>query len=146
MSYVNVYDRLGCRRFFVHLEITMIDQRTAPYAALVLRLSLGVLFLVHGYIKLFVFTVPGTVGFFQSIGYPALFAYLVLLAEVGGGIALILGFMARWVALLQIPLMLGAMQFHFANGFEFSNPNGGWEYPALWTAVLVVQALLGNGA
>ena len=124
----------------------MIDQRTAPYAALVLRLALGALLLAHGFVKLFVFTVPGTVGFFESIGYPAIFAYLVMLAEVGGGLALILGFMARWVALLQIPLMLGVVHFHFASGFMFSNPNGGWEYPALWTAGLAVLTLLGNGA
>lgn len=124
----------------------MIDQRTAPYAALVLRLALGALFLAHGLVKLTVFTIPGTVGFFESAGYPGFFAYLVILAEVGGGVALILGFLTRWVALLQIPLMLGVVQFHFASGFSFSNPNGGWEYPALWTAALAVLALLGNGA
>ncbi len=124
----------------------MIDQRTAPYAALLLRLALGLLFLVHGSIKIFVFTIPGTVGFFGSIGYPAILAYLVILAEFGGGIALIIGFLPRLVALLQLPVMLGVISFHWVNGFGFSNPNGGWEYPALWAAGLAVLALLGNGA
>src|SRR3546814_9634972 len=69
----------------------MIDNRTAPYAALILRVALGVMFLVHSlYLKVFVFTVAGTVGFFESLGLPGLFAYLTILAEIGGGIALIL--------------------------------------------------------
>ena len=124
----------------------MIDQRTAPYAALLLRLALGVLFVVHGGTKIFVFTVPGTVEFFGSIGYPAIVAYLAILAEFGGGIALIIGFLPRLVALLQLQLMLGVINFHWANGFGFSNPDGGWEFPALWAAALLVLGLLGNGA
>ena len=55
----------------------MINRTTAPYAALLLRLSLGVMFLAHSvYLKAFVFTLPGTAQFFQSIGLPGLFAYL----------------------------------------------------------------------
>src|SRR3546814_13527733 len=87
----------------------MIDNRTAPYAALILRVALGVMFLVHSlYLKVFVFTVAGTVGFFESLGLPGLFAYLTILAEIGGGIALILGFQTRLVALALIPVLLGA--------------------------------------
>ena len=81
----------------------MIDIRTAPYAALLLRVSLGVMFLAHGlWLKVFVFTVPGTVGFFQSIGYPAAFAYLVILGEIAGGLALLLGVWTRTVSLLPV--------------------------------------------
>lgn len=124
----------------------MIDTKTAPYAALVLRLTLGVAFLAHAYLKIFVFTVPGTVQFFESIGYPGLFAYLVILGELGGGIALILGAYARWVAVALIPVMIGATLQHAGNGWLFSNEGGGWEFPLFWTFVLVVQGLLGNGA
>ena len=61
----------------------MIDTCTAPYAATLLRVSLGVMFLAHGLLlKVFIFTVPGTVQFFQSIGYPALFAYLHQASDV----------------------------------------------------------------
>ncbi len=125
----------------------MIDNRTAPYAALLLRVSLGTLLLAHGLLlKVFVFGIPGTVGFFESLGYPGFFAYLVILGEIGGGIALILGLWTRPVSLLLLPILIGATVQHAGNGWLFSAPNGGWEFPALWTVLLVVQALLGDGA
>jgi putative oxidoreductase len=125
----------------------MIDTKTAPYAALLLRVSLGVMFLAHSlYLKVFVFTVPGTVGFFESLGLPAIAAYLTLLAEIGGGIALILGFQTRLVALAVIPVLLGATWVHAGNGWVFSAQGGGWEYPLFLTVAALVQALLGAGA
>jgi putative oxidoreductase len=48
----------------------MIDLKTAPYAVLGLRVTTGLLFLIHGLIKLFVFTPAGTAGYFESIGLP----------------------------------------------------------------------------
>lgn len=125
----------------------MIDTRTAPYAALILRVSLGVLLLAHGLLlKVFTFGVAGTVGFFESIGYPGFFAYLVIAGEILGGLALILGLWTRPVALLLLPILAGATLQHSGNGWLFSSPNGGWEFPAFWTVTLVVQALLGSGA
>jgi putative oxidoreductase len=124
----------------------MIDDRTAPYAALVLRVSLGLALVAHGALKVFVFTVPGTVQFFESIGYPGVLAYLVILAELGGGAALILGTFVRPVAIALVPVLIGATLQHAGNGWLFSAPGGGWEFPAFWTAMLVVQALLGAGA
>jgi putative oxidoreductase len=114
----------------------MIDSRTAPFAALLLRVSLGVLFLAHVGLKIFVFTPAGTAKFFASIP-----------AEVLAGIALILGVWTRVVAIAATPILLGAIfTVHGAAGFFFTNPHGGWEYPAFWTVALVVQALLGDGA
>ena len=125
----------------------MIDNRTAPYAALVLRVALGVMFLAHSlYLKVFVFTVPGTVGFFESLGLPAAAAYLTIAAEIAGGIALILGFQTRLVALGLIPVLLGATWVHAGNGWLFTAQGGGWEYPLFLTVAAVVQALLGSGA
>ena len=124
----------------------MIDDRTAPYAALVLRVSLGLALVAHGALKVFVFTVPGTVQFFESIGYPGVLAYLVILAELGGGAALIVGTFVRPVAIALVPVLIGATLQHAGNGWLFSAPGGGWEFPAFWTAMLVVQALLGAGA
>jgi putative oxidoreductase len=125
----------------------MIDIRTAPYAALFLRVTLGVLFLAHAGLKIFVFTPAGTAGFFGSIGLPPALAYLVMTAEVLGGIALIFGLWTRVVAVALTPILLGAIfTVHGAAGFFFNNANGGWEYPAFWTVALFVQALLGDGA
>jgi putative oxidoreductase len=125
----------------------MIDTRTAPYAALLLRVSLGVLFLAHGLLlKVFTFGIPGTVGYFQSIGYPGAFAYLVLAGEIGAGVALILGAYTRVIALLALPILIGATLQHTGNGWLFSGTGGGWEFPVFWAAALVVQALLGDGA
>lgn len=125
----------------------MIDNRTAPYAAFLLRVSMGVLFLTHAALKIFVFTPAGTAQFFGSVGLPPLLAYLTILAEVLGGIALILGVWTRIVSVLFIPLLLGAiLTVHGHAGFFFNNPNGGWEYPAFWIVALVALALLGDGA
>ena len=125
----------------------MIDSRTAPYAALILRVTLGVLFLAHAGLKLFVFTPAGTAQFFGSLGLPPALAYLVIAAEVAGAVALILGFYTRWAALALIPILVGAIvTVHGSAGFFFSNPNGGWEVLAFWIAALAAQALLGDGA
>jgi putative oxidoreductase len=125
----------------------VIDTKTAPYAALVLRVALGIMFLAHSlYLKVFVFTVGGTVGFFESLGLPGAFAYLTILAEIGGGLALILGFQTRLVAIALLPVLLGATWVHAGNGWVFSAEGGGWEYPVFLIVATVVQALLGSGA
>lgn len=124
----------------------MIDTRTAAYGAFLLRVSLGVLALAHGLLKIFVFTVPGTVAFFESIGYPGFFAYLVIAGEVAGGLALITGVYARVAAVALIPILIGATVQHVPNGWPFASANGGWEFPAFWTVALAAQALIGPGA
>lgn len=121
--------------------------RNADLAAALLRVTSGGLFVAHALLKIVVFTPAGTAGYFQSIGLPGPLAYLVILVELLGGIALIAGFKTRVIALALVPLLLGAAWFgHGANGFFFQNANGGWEYPVFWAVTLVVQALLGAGA
>ncbi len=125
----------------------MIDTRTAPYAALLLRVTLGALFLAHAGLKVFVFTPAGTAAFFGKLGLPPVLAYVTIAVEVLGALALIVGFQTRIVALLLTPILLGAIvTVHGAAGFFFTNANGGWEYPAFWAVALLVQALLGDGA
>lgn len=125
----------------------MVDQRTAPYAALLLRVSLGLLFLAHASLKLFVFTPAGFVKYFASLGLPAPLAYLTIAAELVGGAALIVGLYIRWVAPVLSLEMIGTIALvHGANGWLFTSKGGGWEFPALWAVALVVQALLGDGA
>lgn len=123
------------------------NARNSEFAALILRVTMGVLFLAHAWLKLVIFTPAGTVGFFESLGFPGFLAYLVIAAELLGGIALILGVWTRWVSLALVPVLLGSIYApHGAAGFFFSNEGGGWEFPAFWAIALIVQALLGNGA
>jgi putative oxidoreductase len=125
----------------------MIDSRTAPYGALLLRVSLGALALAHGLLKLLVFGLPGVVGFFGSLGLPAFVAYVVVAIEVLGGAALVLGWQTRIAALAMVPVLLGTIfTVHGAKGWMFGVEGGGWEFPAFWAAALVVQSLLGDGA
>jgi putative oxidoreductase len=125
----------------------MIDTRTAPYGALLIRLALGAMFLSHGLLKVFVFGFAGTAGYFESLGLPAALAYLTILAEVGGGLLLILGIYARVVAVLLIPVLAGAWIFaHADKGWLFSNAGGGWEYIAFLIAACAAVALTGPGA
>ncbi|MBM3347918.1 MAG: DoxX family protein [Betaproteobacteria bacterium] len=123
----------------------MIDHRTAPYAALVLRVSLGLMFIAHALLKYAVFTMPGTVKFFESVGLPGPLAYVVVIAELVGGALILLGAWSRWVSAALIPVLLGALYVHAGNGWLFTNPNGGWEYPAFLAAAAAAQALLGDG-
>ena len=115
------------------------------YAALILRIGLGTMFLAHGLLKVLVFTLPGTAGFFEQVGFPGWLAYIVTFAEIGGGALLIAGIAVRAVTLALIPVLLGALYVHFGSGWVFSNPNGGWEYPAFLVLASVVQVLLGPG-
>jgi putative oxidoreductase len=125
----------------------MLDMQTAPYGAFLLRVSQGVLFLAHGAMKLFVFTPAGTAQYFASLGLPPALGYLTMVAELVGGVLLLAGVLTRWVAIGLVPFVLGSIIFvHGANGWVFSNPGGGWEFPAFWTVTLVAQALLGDGA
>jgi putative oxidoreductase len=129
------------------VEPLMIDTRTAPYAALALRVSLGILFLAHAGLKLFVFTPAGTAQFFGSLGLPPVLAYLVIAVEVLGGLALIIGLWTRVAAVALIPILVGTIvTVHGPAGFFFTNPNGGWEFIAFWIVGLVAVALLGDGA
>ncbi len=119
---------------------------TAPYGAFLLRVSLGVMFIAHALLKVFVFTVPGTVQFFEGLGLPAALAYATIAAELAGGALLVLGVGTRWVAAALVPILLGATWAHIGNGWVFSAANGGWEYPAFLTMAALAQALLGDGA
>jgi len=124
----------------------MTTQSNTDLAALALRLSSGVLFLAHGWMKVSLFTIPGTVAFFESLGLPGFFAYLTILAELGGGLLLISGIAVRLVSLPLIAILLGSVWAHAGFGWTFSNEGGGWEFPLFWAVVQGVIALLGAGA
>ena len=112
--------------------------------AFILRVTLGSVLLAHSvYLKLIVFTLPGTAQFFTSIGLPGLLAYVVFLIEAVAGIALIMGI--RVFSALVIPVLLGATWAHWSSGWLFTNAGGGWEYPLILSLMALVQMGLGSG-
>jgi putative oxidoreductase len=128
-------------------QMNLDERTTTPYAALLLRVTLGLAFLAHGLLlKVMTFGLGGTMGFFGSIGYPPVFGAIVAIAEIAGGLALIAGIRVRTVSLLFLPIMIGATIQHLPNGWLFTGQGGGWEFPAMWTVLLLVQAGLGAGA
>ncbi len=124
----------------------MIDSRLAPYGALGLRVALGLMFIAHAYLKLVIFTPAGFTGFLGAVGLPGFLAWPIILAELLGGLAILLGFYGRYVSLALVPLLLGALVIHAPNGWVFNAPNGGWEYPAFLALTAFAHALIGDGA
>jgi putative oxidoreductase len=122
------------------------DHARIEMGALLLRLGLGVMFIAHALLKYYVFTLPGTAQYFGSLGLPPALGYVTFAAELAGGVLLVLGVYARYVALALVPILLGATWAHVGNGWSFSVPNGGWEYPAFLTLAAIVQYLVGDGA
>jgi len=122
------------------------NTQTNSHGVFLARLTLGVILLAHGALKVFVFTVPGTVGYFDSLGIPPIIAYLTIYGELLGGTALILGIYPRLVALLSLPILAGATWAHSGNGWVFSNQGGGWEFPALLIVLAVIVIIQGAGS
>ncbi|GGF81704.1 membrane protein [Azorhizobium oxalatiphilum] len=123
-----------------------VDALTAPYGATVLRVALGVMFISHAYLKFAVFTVAGFEGYLAAQGLPTGLAWPIILAELIGGIAILVGFYGRLVSLALIPLLLGALGVHAPNGWVFNATGGGWEYPAFLVVGALAVGLLGDGA
>ena len=124
------------------------DKSTVGLGIALLRVSLGTMYLAHSVVlKVLTFGLAGTEAYFISLGFPGWVAYATIAAEALGGAALVLGIQARWAALLLSPILLGALFLaHSANGWLFSAPGGGWEYPAYLFVLSVAQVLLGDGA
>ena len=114
---------------------------------LLLRLLIGALFLAHLYWKIVV-RPGGIAGWWDglaSAGYPSLVMVYVLCAEVAGALLVIPGVFARYVAILAMPLMIGASHFWLIRkGFYFTE--SGAELPLVWLALLCLQVVIGDGA
>jgi len=122
-------------------------QRQIDLGIGLLRISLGVMLIAHSIVlKLFVYSLPGTAQFFQSIGLPGPLAYVVFAVEAVAGIALVLGIGTRYAAAAVVPVLIGALWVHAGNGWVFSGTHGGWEYPLYLTVLAIAQILLGDGA
>ena len=110
-----------------------------------LRIHFGIILLAHGGLKVYVFSIAGTVGYFSSIGLPPIIAYLVIFGELVGGLALILGIQTRLAAALAVPIVFGAAVMNGGNGWLHSASGGGWEYAASLTVIAVSLAIMGSG-
>ena len=110
-----------------------------------LRIHFGVILLAHGWLKISVFTIAGTVGYFASLGLPSIVAYLTIFGEIAAGLALIAGMQTRLASILSVPILLGATFVHLGNGWLFSAEGGGWEFPASLTVIAIAIALMGSG-
>ena len=118
----------------------------APCGALLLRITLGLMFLAHLYWKFEI--LPGGLhqwwSGFQANGYRPFVPWYAISAEFAGALLLIPGICTRWVCWYALPLMIGAAHFWLVRkGFYFSA--GGGELPVVWSVMLIVQALLGDG-
>ena len=118
----------------------------ADKAALINRVALGCMFIAHALLKSVVYTLSDSAQYFASLGIPGWLAYVVTFGEFFGGAAMVLGIRTRWFVAALLPVLLGTLWVHSANGWLFTSPNGGWEYSAMLIVASVVQILLGDGA
>lgn len=112
----------------------------------VLRVIVGIVFVAHGYQKLFTFGFHGVAGLFAHLGIPmpGFFAVVVTLVEFVGGILLLTGLATRVAAsLLAIDILVAIFAVHLKNGFF--NPMG-VEFPLTLLAALVCLSIAGGGA
>lgn len=118
------------------------------YGATVLRIFLGIIYIMHAYLAAFVFGPSGMVAYqtAKGIPFPEIGTWYLIMAHGLGGICLILGILVRGAALVNIPIMAGALFFvHLRQGF-FMGKEGGYEYALLVLGATIAQALLGAGA
>jgi len=116
---------------------------TANWGLVPLRLVVGLVFIVHGGQKLFVFGLGGAAGFMAKVGipWPFLAAVVVIAVEILGGLALVLGLGTRLAAaLLAIDMVVAILAVRLAAGFV-----GGYEFELTLLAAGLSLALLGGG-
>lgn len=125
----------------------MNQSRSVDYGIALLRVSFGLMLIAHSVVlKHFMYTLPGTAQYFESIGLPGALAYVVFGIEAVAGVLLVLGIRTREAAAAVIPILVGATWTHAGNGWVFSDAGGGWEYPLYLTVLAAAQILLGEGA
>lgn len=115
------------------------------FAPFFLRVVVGLIFALHGWQKLQM-GVPGVAGFLGSLGFPApeFFAVLLIAAELGGGILLILGAFTHWVAkILAVVALIALLTVHISKGFFISE--GGYEFILLILAASISVMVAGPG-
>src|SRR5258708_37497276 len=85
-------------------------------------------------LKPLVFTLPGTMEFFEKNGFPGWTAIPVFMLELVCGGFLMVGLLSRWAAAALIPGTVDALMVHWAGELMFDRQGGGWGYNAFLTA------------
>jgi putative oxidoreductase len=120
--------------------------RQAQIALAVIRIVAGIIFMAHGYQKFFMMGIDGVTGFFTQLGIPlpGIMAIVIATLELAGGLALLLGVFARFVAVPLAFDILGAIvTVHIKNGFFVPT---GVEFVLLLLSAAVAIAVAGPGA
>ena len=116
-----------------------------------IRLFIGFDLIPHFCEKLFAGSVirADDIHAFTQLGVPHPLTMVIIagLMEFGGAFALSCGFLTRLGAICLAIYMLTAtyLGHHFSNGFIWASPGGGWEYPVLWTVLILSFAFFGAG-
>jgi putative oxidoreductase len=121
---------------------------TRDISWLVIRLTIGGVLLVHGTEKVMNIGIAKFAAGLAARGIePAtLFAYVVFFNETVGAVFIMAGFLTRIVGpMIAIEFIIITFVAHFPNGFAWTSPHGGWEYPLLWGLVFFAVALRGGG-
>jgi putative oxidoreductase len=120
----------------------------APYSYALVRFIAGAILIYHGYNKLF----GGIIGMVaqnvvtpMGLPMPMAWAYFLGGLEFFGGIALAIGFLTRPIALLLVIEFIIITYWHYGNGYGFSSPKGGYEYPLLLLIVYIAIFFRGAG-
>jgi putative oxidoreductase len=144
-----VLARNGFRTY--HLSLTLrtamnsylFSEYRIDLGILILRVAVGAVMFTHGLLKPLVFTLAGTMEFFERNGFPGWTAIPVFILELVCGGFLMVGMFSRWAAL--IPVMIGALMVNWPHGWMFTQQGGGWEYIVFLIAALLSIIVLGDG-
>lgn len=123
-------------------------QRVRDLSWLLIRMTVGGILLVHGIVKV---TGPGVVAFAGGLAHRGiepslLFAYVIFFNETIGAVCLMLGLFTRVIAaVIAVEFAVITFVAHFPNGFGFTRPGGGWEYPLMWGLIIFAISLRGGG-
>ena len=130
----------------------MNENKNSDLGLLVLRVSLGIVFLAHGWLKVFTFGLDRGYQVFEAHTVwhlnliPGWFIYPAAFIEWVGGIMLILGIKTRLALPCLAGVAFGAGAVHFENGWNYtSKPDGGWEYGIFLFLCCVALWLTGPG-
>jgi putative oxidoreductase len=147
MTDTSMDGRVDARRLYFP-GLAGLYQSIAPYSYALIRFGAGVILLYHGYGKLFMgAAAPVAQNVLAPLGFPAplAWAYFLGILELFGGAALALGLFTRLIALMLIVQFIFVTYWHSKNGYMFTSPRGGWEFPAIMLLIYVAIFFRGGG-